>query len=66
MIQDFGLVARGAQLMVTELLRLTYTPRPFQYGVHGGAGTCTDAVIKIMNLTEEGYCHVAELDIKNQ
>lgn len=60
-IHDFGPVARGAQKMVQKLLRLTYIQKPFQYPQQGVSARIEDALKLI---TEKGYEHVGEIDIK--
>lgn len=61
-ICDFGLVARAAQRMFATLLRLTYTPAPFQFTRLGVPAAIKEALRLI---EKEGYTHVQELDIKN-
>lgn len=61
-ICDFGPVARGAQCMALHLVRAITKPAEFQYtrrGVH-------EAISKACKLIkEEGYHHVADVDIIN-
>lgn len=49
--------------MVLTLLREAYTPAPFQFTRQGVQPAIKEALRLI---TEEGYAHVAELDIKSQ
>lgn len=61
-ICSFGPVARGAQYMVLTLLREAYTPAPFQF-THRGVQEAIKEALRLIK--EEGYDHVAELDIKS-
>jgi len=60
-IQSFGPVARAAQRAASELLRMTYTPGPFQFTDLSSAQKVQYAMSLIK---KEGYTHVLELDIK--
>ena len=56
---DFGPVARGAQDLTTSILRMTYTPRDFQFDDLGAGAKVQSA----MDLVAEGFVWFAEVDI---
>lgn len=59
-IEDFGPVARGAQLLAVDLLELIYNRRPFQCGNLGSGQKVEMALDLIRN---HGFCWLAEYDI---
>ncbi|WP_170382438.1 hypothetical protein [Ruegeria atlantica] len=61
-IYDFGPVARGAQLLAVELIRMAYSPAPFQFN-HLGVHATIEETLRL--ITEEDYAYVTELDIKD-
>ena len=60
-ICNFGPVARGAHLMVLKLLRMAYTPAEYQFTSLSVKEARSTA---LKHIKEEGFHHVAEIDIK--
>ena len=60
LLHDFGPVARGAQLMVIDMLAMTYTPKPFQYS-NLGSGQKVELALDL--IANQGYGWFCEVDI---
>ncbi len=60
---DFGPMHGAAQNIVADMLRETFKPKAFQYGVRGSAGI-SQAIGEAKKLIGEGYHYARRLDIK--
>lgn len=61
---DFGPMHSAAQNIVADMLRETFKPKAFQYGVRGSAGI-SQAISEAKKLISDGYKYARRLDIKN-